>query len=177
MASALRDRRRCVRLPTRRTPLFSRGLTFFEVIFTLAVLTILGAIAFLQIQPFIARIRLHTGARQVNSDLQFTRSKSVSQNRRFRVTFRAATNDYIVERNENNNWYRYFLHGHSTEEVADATIPLPSGVRIIAVNSGGDVTFLPRGSVDGGITITLGMTTGEETRQVIVNLAGRVRIE
>ena len=70
-------------LPMRQTPIFSRGLTFFEVMFTLAVLTILGAIAFLQIQPFIVRIRLHTGARQVNSDLQFTRSKSVSQNRRF----------------------------------------------------------------------------------------------
>jgi Tfp pilus assembly protein FimT len=177
MDSALRDRQRCVQLPMRRTPIFSRGLTFFEVMFTLAVLTILGAIAFLQIQPFIARTRLHTGARQVNSDLQFTRAKSVSQNRRFRVTFRVATNDYIVERNENNTWYRYFLHGHSTEEVADATIPLPPGVRIVAVNSGGDVTFLPRGSVDGGITITLGMTTDEATRQVIVNLAGRVRIE
>ena len=177
MGSALRDRQGYVRLLLRRTLIFSRGLTFFEVVFVLAVLTILGAIAFLQIQPFIARTRLHTGARQINSDLQFTRAKSVSQNRRFRVTFRAATNDYIVERNENNTWYRHFLHGHSTEEVADATIPLPPGVRIVAINSGGDVTFLPRGSVDGGITITLGMTTGEETRQVIVNLAGRVRIE
>ena len=177
MGSALRDRQGYVRLLLRRTLIFSRGLTFFEVVFVLAVLTILGAIAFLQIQPFIARTRLHTGARQVNSDLQFIRAKSVSQNRRFRVTFRAATNDYIVERNESNTWYRYLLHGHSTEEVADATIPLPPGVRIVAINSGGDVTFLPRGSVDGGITITLGMTTGEETRQVIVNLAGRVRIE
>jgi Tfp pilus assembly protein FimT len=161
----------------KRTPFFSRGLTLFEVAFVLAFLAIVGAIAFLQIQPFISRVRLYTGARQINSDLQFIRAKSISQNRRFRVTFRAATNDYIVERNENGTWYRHLLHGHGTEEVADATIPLPPGVRVVAVNSGGDVTFLPRGSVDGGITITLGMTTGEETRQVIVNLAGRVRIE
>jgi Tfp pilus assembly protein FimT len=177
MGSTPRDGQENVRLPMQRILALSHGLTFFEVVFVLAVLTILGAIAFLQIQPFISRTRLHTGARQVNSDLQFARAKSVSQNRRFRVTFRAATNDYIVERNENGPWYRYFLHGHSTEEVADATIPLPSGVRIVAVNSGGDVTFLPRGSVDGGITITLGTPTGEETRQVIVNLAGRVRID
>ena len=161
----------------RQTFAFSRGLTLFEVVFVLAVLTILGAIAFLQVQPFLSRTRVHNGARQVNSDLQFTRAKSVSQNRRFRVTFRAATSDYIVERNEDGTWYRQFLHGHSTEEMANATIPLPSGVQIVAVNSGGDVTFLPRGSVDGGITITLGTPTGEETQQVIVNLAGRVRID
>ena len=161
----------------RQTFAFSHGLTLFEVVFVLAFLMILGGIAFLQVQPFLSRTRVHTGARQVNSDLQFTRAKSVSQNRRFRVTFRAATNDYIVERNEDGTWYRQFLHGHSTEEMADATIPLPLGVRIVAVNSGGDVTFLPRGSVDGGITITLGTPTGEETRQVIVNLAGRVRID
>lgn len=177
MDSTSRKRRNDRRLPIRRALVSSSGLTFFEVMFVLAALTILGAIAFLQIQPFLSRARLHTGARQVNSDLQFTRAKSVSQNRRFRVIFRAATNDYIVERNESGPWYRYFLHGHTTEEVADATISLPSGVRIVSVNSGGDVMFLPRGSVDGGITIILGTTTGEETRQVIVNLAGRVRIE
>jgi prepilin-type N-terminal cleavage/methylation domain-containing protein len=177
MASVPKDGPGYVRLPKKRILGFSRGMTLFEVIFVIAALSILGGIAFLQIQPFISRTRLHTGARQVNSDLQFTRSKSVSQNRRFRVTFRAATNDYIVERNETGLWYRHFLHDHSTEEVADATISLPPGVRIVDVNSGGDVTFLPRGSVDGGITITLGTTTGEETRQVIVNLAGRVRIE
>jgi hypothetical protein len=50
-------------------------------------------------------------------------------------------------------------------------------VRITAVNSGGDVIFLPRGSVDGGMTVTLGTATEEATKQVIVNLAGRVRIE
>lgn len=177
MGSTLRVRQRRVGRSMRRTPSHTRGLTLFEVAFVLAMLAILGAIAFLQIQPFISRVRLYTGVRQVNSDLQFVRSKSISQNRRFRVTFRAATNDYVVERQEHGTWYRHTLHGHSNEEVAGATVALPAGVRVVAVNSEGDVTFLPRGSVDAGITITLGMTTGAETRHIIVNLAGRVRIE
>jgi type IV fimbrial biogenesis protein FimT len=161
----------------RVNPVFSRGLTLLEIALVLALLSIFSGIALLEMRPFVSRTRLHTGARQVNGDLQFVRAKSISQNRRFRVTFRAATNDYIVERNEDSTWYRHLLHGHSTAEVADAAVTLPPGVRIIAVNSGSDVIFLPRGSVDGGMTITLGTTTGEETRQVIVNLAGRVRIE
>ena len=82
----------------RRALFFSRGLTLFEVVFVIAVLAILGAIAFLQIQPFISRVRLYIGVRQVNSDRQFVRAKSISQNHRFRVTFRPATNDYVVER-------------------------------------------------------------------------------
>ncbi len=177
MGSTLGVRQGRVGMSPRRTPFLSRGLTLFEVAFVLAMLAILGAIAFLQIQPFISRVRLYTGVRQVNSDLQFVRSKSISQNRRFRVTFRAATNDYIVERYENGTWDRHFLHSHGNETVADAAVTLPAGVRIVTVNSEGDVTFLPRGSVDAGMTITLGMTTGAETRHVIVNLAGRVRIE
>lgn len=177
MGSAPRERTGRVWVLLRRAPFFSRGLTLFEVVFVIAVLAILGAIAFLQIQPFISRVRLYTGVRQVNSDLQFIRAKSISQNRRFRVTFRTATNDYVVERQENGTWHRHFPHGNGNEEVADATVALPFGVRVVAVNSDGEVIFLPRGSVDGGITITLGMMTGVETRQVIVNLAGRVRIE
>jgi prepilin-type N-terminal cleavage/methylation domain-containing protein len=161
----------------RVNPVFSRGLTLLEIALVLALLSVFSAIALLQMRPFVSRTRLHAGARQVNGDLQFVRAKSISQNRRFRVTFRAATNDYVVERSEDGTWHRHLLHGHGTAEAADATVTLPPGVRIIAVNSGGDVIFLPRGSVDGGMTITLGTSAGEETRQVIVNLAGRVRIE
>jgi prepilin-type N-terminal cleavage/methylation domain-containing protein len=155
----------------------SRGLTLLEISFVLAVISILGGIVLLEMRPVVSRTRLYTGARQVNGDLQLARAKSISHNRRFRVTFRAATNDYIVEKNEDSAWSRHLLHGHSTAEVPEATISLPSGVRIVAVNSNGDVMFLPRGAVDGGITITLGTVSGEETKQVIVNLAGRVRIE
>jgi prepilin-type N-terminal cleavage/methylation domain-containing protein len=155
----------------------SRGLTLLEVTVGLALLCIFAGIALLGLRPFLARARVHTAARQIASDLQFARTKAIAQNRRFRITFRADTQDYIVERNENGMWQRHLLHSHSTAEAAEATVPFPPGVRLTSVNSGSDVIFLPRGSVDGGITITLGATTVEETQQVIVNLAGRVRIE
>ena len=155
----------------------SHGLTLLEVMVALALLGILVSIALLGLQPFLARSRVHTAARQIASDLQFARTKAIAQNRRFRITFRVATQDYIVDRDGDGAWERHLLHGHSTAEVENVTISLPPGVRITAVNSGSDVIFLPRGSVDGGMTVTLGTSTGEATKQVIVNLAGRVRIE
>lgn len=103
--------------------------------------------------------------------------KAIAQNRRFRVTFRPVEGDYVIDREDGSAWRRLILHAHTTDEVDSAAILLPSGISITAVNSGGDVIFVPRGHVDSGITITLSSPAGAGTRKVIVNLAGRVRIE
>jgi prepilin-type N-terminal cleavage/methylation domain-containing protein len=155
----------------------SVGFTLLEVLIALAILTILGGIVFLQFQPIFAQTRLGTATRQVTTDLQYVRAKAISQNRRFRVTFRPASNDYIVEKNENGSWEPHVLHSHTGTATSVAPLDLPQSVRIAALNSDGDIIFLPRGSVDTGMTITLGTIYTEDTRQVVVNLAGRVRIE
>ena len=155
----------------------NKAFTLFEMFIVLIVLSIMSALVFLQLAPFIARSHLQAAARQITSDLQYARTKAIAQNSRFRVTFRPRTQDYIVERNEDGIWHRQLLHSHSTADTPNAVIALPLTVLIIAINSGGDIIFLPRGAVDGGMTITLGSSSGAETRRVIVNLAGRVRIE
>jgi Tfp pilus assembly protein FimT len=144
---------------------------------TLTLLAILMAIATLQLPPLLSQASLRDATRQMVANLQYVRMKAVSQNRRLRVTFRPVTEDYIVDKDEEGAWQRQLLASHSAEAVPDATIPLPRGVRIATVNSGGDIIFLPRGAVDGGISITLGTLSGPETRRVVVNLAGRVRVE
>lgn len=48
---------------------------------------------------------------------------------------------------------------------------------IAAANSRGDVIFVPRGHVDGGMTLTLASGDGSLTRRIVINLAGRVRVE
>jgi prepilin-type N-terminal cleavage/methylation domain-containing protein len=155
----------------------SSGFTLLEVAMTLTLLGILLAIATLQLPPLLSQTALRDATRQMVANLQYVRMKAVSQNRRLRVTFRPVVEDYIVDKDEEGVWQRQLLASHSAEAVTDATIPLPRGVRIAAVNSGGDIIFLPRGAVDGGISITLGTANGTDTRRVVVNLAGRVRVE
>ncbi|MGH7964853.1 MAG: GspH/FimT family pseudopilin [Candidatus Binatia bacterium] len=153
------------------------GFTLFELLVAIAILGILVGMASLQVGPLLSRTRLDRGARQIATDLQLVRMKAVAQNRRFRVLFRPSMHDYTVERDEGGVWRRHLLHGHETGPAADALTVLPAEVGITAVNSGGDVVFVPRGHVDSGITVTLGATTGGMTRRVVVNLAGRVRID
>ncbi|MBI3247250.1 MAG: GspH/FimT family pseudopilin [Deltaproteobacteria bacterium] len=154
-----------------------RGFTLIELLVVLGVLSLLGGIAFVQLPPILAQARLNSGVRQVAVDLQAVRARAISQNRRFRVTFRTSTHDYIVEMEDGSSWTRLVLHSHTSEEVDEALITLPPGVTINSVNSGGKITFVPRGHVDGGMTVTLGSGAISDTRKIVVNLAGRVRIE
>jgi hypothetical protein len=113
----------------------------------------------------------------VATDLQLVRMRAIAQNHRFRVTFRSGTGDYVVERDNAGGWQPYVLHGHAHTGEGEGRLVLPQTVVIGTVNSGGDVIFVPRGHVDGGMTVTLGVDTIPEAKRVIVNLAGRVRIE
>jgi Tfp pilus assembly protein FimT len=152
-------------------------MTFVELLAVLSVMSLLMIFAVLQLPPLLAQIRLDSGARQVMADLQVARMRAIAQNRRFRVTFRSNRHDYVVDKDDGATWTRLVLHGHTSEPAVAAVIALPPSVVIAAVNSGGDVIFVPRGHVDGGISITLGSLAGAGTRRIIVNLAGRVRIE
>ncbi|MBI3301922.1 MAG: GspH/FimT family pseudopilin [Deltaproteobacteria bacterium] len=154
-----------------------KGFTLLELLVVIALLGILGSLVSLRVAPLLSRTRLDSGARQVATDLQAVRMKAVAQNHRFRVTFRPSTHDYVVDRDEGGVWQRHALHGHEPGVADSAVLALPPGVGISAVNSGGDVIFVPRGYVDGGITITLGAATGGNPKRVVVNPAGRVRIE
>src|SRR5262245_18149650 len=104
------------------------GLTVIELIVSLGLLSVLGSIAFLQLPPFLAQVRLNSGARQVATDLQVARMKAIAQNRRLRVTFRPSTSDYIVDREDGNAWSRLLLHSHIGDQADDAFIPLPTGI-------------------------------------------------
>jgi Tfp pilus assembly protein FimT len=163
--------------PIRMKPLVSCGLTVLELLVALGLLGLLSSIALVQVQPLVAQVRLSRGAWQLATDLQVVRMKAIAQNRRFRVTFHPSTRDYVVDKEDASSWVRFVLHSYASTNSATALIPLPTGVTIPSVNSGGDVIFVPRGHVDGGITITLGSTSISNTRKVVINLAGRVRVE
>jgi len=154
-----------------------KGLTLIELLLAIVLLGILAGLASLQVAPLLSRARLDRGARQVATDLQSARMKAIAQNSRFRVTFRSDAHNYVVDKDENGDWRRHVLGAHGSVAADDAVIALPLGVHITAVNSGGDVIFVPRGYADGGMTVILGSATGTERRRVVVNLAGRVRID
>ena len=154
-----------------------RGFSLLELLCVLGLLGILTGIASLQLAPLLRSVAVSNGVRQVAADLQLVRMQAIAYNRRLRVTFHAGSNTYLVEKRENRRWQEHRLHSHDSTGNGTGSILLPTSVIISAANSRGDVIFVPRGHVDGGMTLTLASPDGTFSKRIVINLAGRVRIE
>jgi len=110
-------------------------------------------------------LRLSRAAQQMSIDLQRARIQAIAlgSEQRLKLTIGAAT--YSLQRREPVDWIE-----------ATPPLSLPAGVHITACSApGGIFRFTPRGNAASFGAITIGDSSGG-TRQVIVNIAGRVRI-
>ena len=103
--------------------------------------------------------QLDAVARQVAGKTQWTRIKAISRNRDCRVRVNSATS-YVVEC-EDPNWR------------ADETVVLPLGFRITANAS---PEFHKRGNASPSATLVVS-DNHSNTKRVIVNITGRVRVQ
>ncbi len=154
------------------------GVTLIEMIVTVGILALLLGIIALNAATFLGPLRLSSAARQVAIDLQLTRMKAIAQNRKFRALFTAGGTTYQVERRNDadNGWDLHALYGHGTTASSAASISLPQGAEIQSANSGGNVIFQPRGTAENA-TIVIRHSAASTTKSIVVNLAGRIRIQ
>ena len=155
----------------------SQGFSLLELLLVVALLGILTGIASLQLAPLLQRVAVNSGVRQVVADLQLVRMQAIAYNRRLRVTFQPGSDIYLVEKRENGRWQDHRLHSHNRADDESGNISLPTSVVVSAANSRGDVIFVPRGHVDGGMTLTLASPDRRFSKRIVINLAGRVRID
>lgn len=154
------------------------GFTLIEMMVTLGILAILLGLVTLNAPSFLATFRLSSGARQVATDLQLVRMKAIAQNRKFRALFTAGSTTYEVQRRNDadTGWDFHALYGHGTTAGAAQPISLPQGVQINSAPADGDVIFQPRGTGENA-TIVVKHSVLSTTKSVVVNMAGRVRIQ
>ena len=128
-----------------------------ELMATLALFSIVAAIAvpsFLSAQP---GLRLNGAAREVLGKLMWTRSKAVVQNSTYVVTF---PNDHTLQ---------------ITSGAWSQTIDLQTDYSGITLSkSGSDPTFNGRGTAAGITTITI--SNGSSSKTVTVSATGNVKI-
>jgi prepilin-type N-terminal cleavage/methylation domain-containing protein len=136
---------------------YSPGFTLVELLIVMAVVSICLAIAMPDIATFSSGYKLRAAAREVASDLQFTRLLAVKENKAFRVIF--GSDSYQVIR-------------LSDGSVAKSRSFGPEYPDISLTNAA--IDFDPRG-LSNGSTVTVANPKG--TKNVSVAPTGRVAIE
>jgi len=135
----------------------SPGFTLMELILALSVMAILLVIAWPVIGQFSSGYRLRAAAREVATDLQFTRLLAVKENKDFQVSF--AGSSYQVTRVSDG-----FVAKNRDFNSDFAGITLTSS----------SVTFNSRGNASTR-TITVSNLLG--TRNITVGSTGRVKLQ
>lgn len=144
-----------------------RGFTLLEALIALALLGVLAAIGVPTAQRQIERWRIAAAARQVVMDLKVARGRAIIGGAAHRLRFAVPGDSYRLERQRPGG--AYAAVGPST--------PLPDGVRVVDCTAAGDgIGFRPRGHAITFGTVTLRNGRGDE-RRVIVDIAGRMRVQ
>jgi prepilin-type N-terminal cleavage/methylation domain-containing protein len=144
-----------------------RGFTLLELLIAITLAGVLSAIALPSVQRQVERWRIGAAARQVVMDLKAARARAIAGGAAERIHFAVASATYQLERQR---------PGGAYAAIAPAT-RLPDGVRVVDCTAAGDgVGFRPRGYAITFGTITLRNASGDE-RRVIVDIAGRLRVQ
>ena len=134
----------------------SRGFTLAEILVAVAVFAILATIAVPQFLAFRPVSRLNGATRQIYSELMWARSKAVSENTAYVVTF--PTNQTMQ------------IAGSTTKTVNIQT----EYSDVTLISSASTITFSARGTSDAEPTITLTNSGGSKT--VTVRITGTASI-
>lgn len=143
------------------------GFTFIEILVALGIIGILAAIAIPNWSTLLPNYALNSAARQVQSELQKTKSRAVSENANYRLVF--STTGYNIQRDtgDGSGW-------QNTGE----NKPLPDGITL-AGTSDTTLGFTSRGtSSDTANDKTVKLCNiKSKGKNVVLGTLGRVRID
>lgn len=140
----------------------SKGFTMIELIVTLAVLAILIGIAIPSYNSLMPRYRLNGAARQVATDLMKARMQAVKLSTNVTVTFNGTTDSYTISNTSSGGSY-------------SETFNIKTHYSGVELSSTGTPEFHPRGTLTNANPVTVTLTNSSGSKQVEVNIAGRVK--
>ena len=147
------------------------AFTLLELVVVLGLLSLLFTIGLPRVSASLPGIFLDQAARALAAEAQLARVKAISRNVRVRLIVQLDRNAYRIEADSS--------EGFQPEGELQS---LPGGVGIDAAHSSRisgnriSITFQPRGNTADNATIVRAVPGGA-ARRVIVNSAGRVRVQ
>ena len=153
-----------------------RGLTMIELLVVVVILGIAAAIAAPNLSTWMESYTVRKAGRQLVSDLQLAKMRSVSQGLQHRITFDTANKSYIIERGNASSGSTVWAQVDVVRALSTEQNPYHAkGVTLATNFTNNAVLFSPLGTASPAGTVTL--TTANYTRNVRVILTGRVRLE
>ena len=143
------------------------GYSLLELVVVMAVIAVLTGAAVVGYGPMLAAWRLNAAARQVIIDIKVARARAIGEGVSHRVHFSVQGNTYQQQR-----------QGPS-EQYAPTGPPttLPTTIETTKCTAAGsNITFAPQGHTRTFGTITL-QNAGGDQRQVVISIAGRMRVQ
>ncbi len=152
------------------------AFTLLELLVVLSILAITMSLAVPGIVRWLEDYRLKTTARQLVSDMQAAKMKAVADKVQYRVAFETALNRYSIQRGDRAVGSTAWTQEGIFRALSDSTNPhYASGVVLSQNFTGGAVIFSPTGQATPAGTATL--TSAHLSKNVVVTLTGRIRIE
>lgn len=156
----------------KRIIIVSPGFSTVEILVVVAIISIMAAIAIPNFLAYLPKSRLSGAARVIAGDLAAARMAAVKQNCRASITFNSDNHSYYIWVDENNDSIQDAgeistkdLHPEYHDVVYDADLSTAVNERI---------GFSSRGT-GSGIGKFVIKNSGD-SKYIVVNLAGRVRI-
>ena len=146
--------------------LAAHGFSLLELVVALSLASVLAGIAVLNHHALRPRLDLRDAARQVVMDLKVARLRAAAENVNHRIVFTNGGTTYQPQRKS----------GTSYTNTAPP-VPLPQGIIVADCTANGNaIGFLPRGNAATFGTVTIRNRVGE-ARQIVVDIAGQVRVQ
>lgn len=131
------------------------GFSFVELLVTLAVVSVLFAIALPAWNKLLPTFQLDSSVRQVQTELQYIKMRAASENVGFQLEYATDSGNYTINK----------------DGAPLVSKPLPQGIKI---SHAGTIAYSPRGTA-GANRVRLRGRDGW-CKQVVVSSTGRVRV-
>lgn len=150
-----------------------KGFSLVEVLITIAIIIIVAAIAIPMLQGYAINRNLRSAAREIVGDFFIYKERAISENRRYRINFNVAANNYIIEQC---NTAGSSCAAYTVIQTKSPTA-FGNDIRIInaAFGANSTINFQTRGTTEAG-NVVLTNSRGS-TATIITNITGRAGVQ